>query len=206
MKNATVRQKEIIAAALGIVGEHGLERLTMKNIAARVGFSDAAVYRHFRNKADVLSAMVDDFVDSSLMELNRIRKGSGSGLDQVKRFFFDRCRSFAADRALAAVMFSGDLFRSEPAIATRLHDAMQDHRRLLLQAIRRDQRLGLLKPLPPEHVFTVVMGSLRLLVQQWQAGGHDFDLPAAGEKLWRTLETLIAENKGDSHEKKNHTH
>jgi len=50
------------------------------------------------------------------------------------------------------------------------------------------------------------MGSLRLLVQQWQAGGHDFDLPAAGEKLWRTLETLIAENKGDSHEKKNHTH
>ena len=206
MRHATARQNEIIGAAMGLISERGLEGLTMKNIAARVGFSDAAVYRHFRNKADVLSAMVESFVAASLRELNRIQAAGGPGLEQVKLFFFDRCRSFAADRALAAVMFSGDMFKSEPDIEAKINGAMNDHRRLLVKAIRRDQRLGLLKPLPAEHIFTIIMGSLRLLVRQWQAGNHDFALPVAGEKLWHSLEDLLAENKGGSHETKDHSH
>ena len=191
MEHATVRQKEIIAAALGIINERGLESLTMKNIAQRVGFSDAAVYRHFQSKAYILSAMVDSFAGSSIRELKRIKAGSASGLEQIKQFFLDRCRTFATDRALATVMFAEDLFKSEPALAAKINGAMHDHHRLLLKSIRQGQRQGLLKALPPEHLFTMVMGSLRLLVLQWQVGHYGFELPRAGEKLWHSLETLI---------------
>jgi len=191
MKEITARQKEIVAAALGIISERGLEALTMKNIAAQVGFSDAAVYRHFQNKFYILSAMVDSFANGSIQELNRISAGDGSGLEQVKQFFFDRCRTFAADRALATVMFAEDLFKSDPAIAAKIHGIMHDHRRLLLKSIRRGQRQGLIKHLPATHFFTIIMGSLRLLVRQWQVSGYSFELPRAGEKLWQSLEILI---------------
>jgi AcrR family transcriptional regulator len=191
MKRTTARQNEIIAAALVIINERGLEGLTMKNIAARVGFSDAAVYRHFRNKSCILSAMVDGFAYGSVQELDRINAGSGSGLEQIRRFFLDRCRAFAADRALATVMFAEDLFKSDPDLAARINGAMHDHRQLLLKSIRRGQRQGTIIKLPAKHIFTMVMGALRLLVLQWQVSGCGFELPQAGEKLWHSLETLI---------------
>lgn len=192
MQRLNDRQKQITAAALGILGERGLEALTMKAIAQRVGFSDAAVYRHFRDKSSMLSAMVDGFADDSLRALDRIGRGGGSGPEKIRSFFLDRCRAFAADRALATILFAEDLFKSDQVLAAKIHGAMRDHRRLLLQAIRLGQRQGLLKPLPPAHLFTVIMGSLRLLVLQWMVGGCGFDLPQAGEKLWRSLATLLS--------------
>jgi AcrR family transcriptional regulator len=163
----------------------------MKNIAARVGFSDAAVYRHFRNKSFILSAMVDRFAEGSVQELDRINAGSVSGLEQIRRFFLNRCRTFAADRALATVMFAEDLFKNDPALTARIHHILLCHRRLLLQSIRRGQRQGEIIDLPAAQLFTIIMGSLRLLVLQWEGGGCAFALPLSGEKLWRSLETLI---------------
>jgi len=177
MKKITARQKEIITAALGIISERGLEALTIKNIAERVGFSDAAIYRHFPNKSAILSAMVDGFANSSIQELNGINAGDSCALEQIKQFFLDRCRTFASD----------------PALAAKTHGIMQDHRQLLLKSIRQGQRQGLIRHLPPEHFFTIIMGSLRLLVLHWQVSGYEFELPQAGEKLWQSLETLISQ-------------
>lgn len=197
MEHITARQKEIIAAALGIISERGLESLTIKNIAARVGFSDAAVYRHFQNKYAILSAMVDGFANSSIQELSRINTAGSSALEQIKQFFFDRCRTFASDQALAAVMFSENLFQNDPQLAAKVHQVLSSHREQLLKIIHSGQQQKIICRLPAEHLFTVVMGSLRLLVLQWQVSGYGFDLPQAGEKLWRSLEILIKIKQGD---------
>ena len=95
MKEITARQKEIVAAALAIISERGLEALTIKNIAARVGFSDAAVYRHFRNKAQILSTIIDLFASSSArlldgdQRLRLLQPGQGQAVfpRPLPRFF-----------------------------------------------------------------------------------------------------------------------
>lgn len=193
MKEITARQKEIIAAALGIITDQGLEALTIKNIAERVGFSDAAVYRHFENKAQILSTIIDFFADSSERLLEEINACSCASLDKIKLFFLDRCRVFSADRVLATVMFAENLFQNDPRLAKQVHQVLGTHRQLLLKIIRSGQRQKTIRALPAEHVFTVVMGSLRLLVLQWRADDYGFDLMPAGEKLWRSLEMLIRE-------------
>jgi AcrR family transcriptional regulator len=193
MKEITARQQDIIAAALGIICERGLEALTVKNIAARVGFSDAALYRHFQNKAQILSTIIDLFASSSARLLEEINACDCASLDKIKLFFLDRCRIFSADRVLATVMFAENLFQNDPHLAAKIHGVLHSHRQLLLKTIRRGQQQKTIRRLPAEHLFTMVMGSLRLLVLQWRVSGYGFDLMRAGEKLWRSLETLISE-------------
>ena len=125
MKEITARQQEIIAAALGIISERGLEALTIKNIADRVGFSDAAVYRHFQNKAQILSTIIDLFAGSSARLLEEINACDCSSLDKIKLFFLDRCRVFSADRVLATVMFAENLFQNDPRLAAKIHQVLQ---------------------------------------------------------------------------------
>lgn len=58
----TVRTRDrILAAARGILAEHGLGGLSMRAVAARADVSPGAIYKHFRDK----EALVDRVVEAS---------------------------------------------------------------------------------------------------------------------------------------------
>ncbi len=55
-KSTAVRQQEIVDAAVQLIGSHGLRGTTVSRIAASVGISRGALYRHFPNREAVLEA------------------------------------------------------------------------------------------------------------------------------------------------------
>ncbi|MFJ4553007.1 TetR/AcrR family transcriptional regulator [Streptomyces sp. NPDC088817] len=52
------RREEILDAALAIADEHGLEAVSMRALADRVGVTPMALYRHVKDKAALLDALV----------------------------------------------------------------------------------------------------------------------------------------------------
>ena len=52
-------REQVLAAALGLLDEAGLEQLTMRRLAAALGVQNGATYWHFRSKQDLLEAMAD---------------------------------------------------------------------------------------------------------------------------------------------------
>lgn len=52
------RREEILDAALAIADEHGLEAVSMRALADRVGVTPMALYRHVKDKAALLDGMV----------------------------------------------------------------------------------------------------------------------------------------------------
>lgn len=63
----TLRQGELLDHALGLVREVGLAGLTVRRLAERVGFSEAALYRHFPNKQALLLAMIERLSEERLL-------------------------------------------------------------------------------------------------------------------------------------------
>ncbi len=53
------RRDEILEVARDLFLESGLEGLTMRRVARRVGISAPAIYRHFKNKNEILQHIVD---------------------------------------------------------------------------------------------------------------------------------------------------
>jgi len=56
----TDRQREFLEAAMSIVAADGISRLTIRNVAAAIGVTEPAVYRHFASKLALLTAMLED--------------------------------------------------------------------------------------------------------------------------------------------------
>ncbi|MHC3474202.1 TetR/AcrR family transcriptional regulator [Streptomyces sp. 7R007] len=52
------RREEILDAALAIADEHGLDAVSMRAVADRVGVTPMALYRHVKDKAALLDGMV----------------------------------------------------------------------------------------------------------------------------------------------------
>ncbi|GAA2902180.1 TetR/AcrR family transcriptional regulator [Nonomuraea rubra] len=57
-KLKTSRQPEILDAALAIADERGLDALSMRAVAERVGVTPMALYGYFRNKDELLDGLV----------------------------------------------------------------------------------------------------------------------------------------------------
>jgi AcrR family transcriptional regulator len=58
-QRATLSREAILGAALHIADRDGLGGLTMRKIAGHLGASPMGVYRHFRNKAEIVGGLVD---------------------------------------------------------------------------------------------------------------------------------------------------
>ncbi len=74
-RRRTVTRREVVAEAVDILDRDGVDKLTMANVSARVGLTTMGVYRHVKNRddlvtsavglilEDVATATVDDRVD-----------------------------------------------------------------------------------------------------------------------------------------------
>jgi AcrR family transcriptional regulator len=185
------RQTDIVDAALAILVKDGVDALTVKRIADHVGFKDAAIYRHFKSKADILVAIVDLFAENAAAAVARLKAANIGPVASIRDIFLDRCRTFAQDMAVTTVMFSDDMFKRENVLAARVMRVMKQYHDMITAAIVAGQKQRQVVALAPEHLFLIIMGALRLLVTQWLAANKSFDLEAAGRELWGTLESII---------------
>lgn len=70
------RKLEILLAARTLVFTEGAARLTMRRVGEAVGITEPAVYRHFRNKEDLLRALIEFMFEGweeKLVALTRLK-------------------------------------------------------------------------------------------------------------------------------------
>ena len=58
-KPGEIRKDEILAAARELIFWEGFGNFTVRTVAARVGISEAAIYRHFFSKEELMLGMLD---------------------------------------------------------------------------------------------------------------------------------------------------
>lgn len=58
-KTGESRQTEIIAVTRDLIFNEGFSNFTVRTVANRIGISEAAIYRHFKSKEDLLLGLLD---------------------------------------------------------------------------------------------------------------------------------------------------
>ena len=66
--NIGTREK-ILKEALALFSAKGYKAATMRDIAAAVGVRQGAIYNHFKNKESILETLLNDLMDSALVNL-----------------------------------------------------------------------------------------------------------------------------------------
>jgi len=64
MAGYTDKQNEIIHAAIELVSDIGIQRLTIKNLSKKIGMVEGAIYRHFDSKIDILLGILEIFKEN----------------------------------------------------------------------------------------------------------------------------------------------
>ncbi|MFE7191084.1 TetR/AcrR family transcriptional regulator [Kitasatospora sp. NPDC057541] len=114
------RRESLIATALALVNEIGVERLQMKQVCERSGVALGTAYRYFSSKDHLLAAAIAEWHRLLLADLVAELRGPRAGLgatDRVVRFVRGGMRAYQRQPELArlrvAVAASTDPFASE---------------------------------------------------------------------------------------------
>ena len=188
----TSRQREITAAAVELISRGGIQSLTIRALAERIGVSEAAIYRHFGSKSEILSAILDSFdkVASDVLDVALVSEGMA--LDGIGAFFVDRCARLSKEPDLARVMFAEENFQDDPKLAERVLRIMHSHREAVAGLIARGVASGDIRgDVDSKSLFRIIFGPLRLLIKQWCLSGSAFDLEREGRALWSSIRKLL---------------
>ncbi len=171
------RQREIIEAALELIHAQGIQELTMKRIAAVVGVSEPALYKHFASKSDILSAVLDELETTRSGAVSAARTAGSDPLTALSSFFGTHARQFANRPALMAVLFSDDLFRHDQVLSERVATIISGTQEMIREEIDKGKNAGLLRlDVDGETAALMLTGGFRLLVSTWRLRGASFDL------------------------------
>ena len=79
------RRREIIDAARQVITEHGMQALTIGNLARGVGVSEGAIYRHFRGKKQILAGLIEDIDHRLSLQIDLIDGDPDAGLKRLEQ-------------------------------------------------------------------------------------------------------------------------
>jgi TetR/AcrR family transcriptional regulator, tetracycline repressor protein len=97
----SLSDERILTEALALVDEAGLEGLTTRALGNRLGVDSTAVYRHFRSKDDLLTALADHIVGSAGQPA---ASGDGSLRGQLRSACLCLRRALLAHPAMTAIV------------------------------------------------------------------------------------------------------
>lgn len=186
------RQKEIIRVSLELIAESGIQELTIKNLARKIGFSESAIYRHYENKTEILLAILDHFRENSAQFFLSGQKFDTDAITRISRIFRNHFKSFAENPTLAAVIFSEELFRNEPQLVEKVNEIMQHNLTILAGIIETGQQKGELRnDIEALPLSLVVLGTLRVYLKMWHMSGYKPNIVTQGEQIIHTILQLI---------------
>lgn len=185
MSEFTERQLEIIKAATDRIDKYGIQNLTIKNLAADIGISEPALYRHFESKNEILFNVLEYFygeMSNRISNIIIVKKNTAS--DTLRAIFNSQLQMISKNPAIVSVIFAESIFRFNEKLSAKVADIMDLMHEAVNQNIKFGQETGQYKNMLNSNILTsIVVGSVRFSVLKWKLSGHKSDLVDDGQQI-----------------------
>jgi len=192
-KDFTERQIEIIEAATFRIDKFGIQELTIKNLAADLDLSEAALYRHFKSKNEILLGLLTYFI----LEMNQrigaiVADKTNHPSELLKQIFSSQLKTFVEKPAIVSVIFSEGIFQFNKELRDKVSAMMALMQKNINAVILRGQNERIYgKLLGADLITTIIMGSMRMVVLKWKLSGNKSNLVSDGNKVLKGLLKML---------------
>lgn len=203
-REAEATRESLLDAAEDCFREQGLFRTSLEAIATRAGVTRGAVYWHFKNKDEVLEAVINRVSVPFFHGLERVSRADGNTpLRDLRRML---CQSFAdlvhnerVRSAIEVIELRSEVAVEDDAISRLRTTGMRETRARIAAAFRRAQALDQLREgQVPEQcarfLHVIIAGAVRMYLLD----PANFDLEDDGLALVDLMLHAVAEFPADA--------
>ena len=172
-KSDIPRKEQIVNAARKLVIKVGSENVTVRRIAEEVGFTEAAIYRHFKSKKDILYLLVENIETSLISDLV---SGGNEGGDVLETILLRHLSSIEKRRGVSFQVIAEIISLGDNRLNKRIYDTIEKYIAKLKTILEKEVRKGRLRrdidvDATAFLIFSVVQG----LSNIWTLSNYSFD-------------------------------
>ena len=170
-------RQRLFNAAASVFVSNGIAGASIEDICAAADLTRGALYSNFTNKNDLVMAMIDDHVDRTMVELDRLMNSADSPADFVGLIESpERRRDGPLDIDPVLQMEFTLYALRNPKNRSRLAEHQRRWRQVIETVVRADcERLGVEPPMPVEEAAAMIlaMDNGYLLAEMIEPGSYE---------------------------------
>jgi AcrR family transcriptional regulator len=186
------RKEQIVEAAMGLIAAYGVGRISMAALARRVGLVPSALYRHFKNKEEILQAtmqLVRRRVGENLKEVCELSPNALDRLELLLRRVIKMVREL---QAMPRIVFSEGMSSDHPERKAQAFGILKGMLGEIENMIRQGQERGEIRSdLDARALAVMFWGMIPSSVILWHISDGGFDVTRQAEKTWELYREAI---------------
>ena len=183
-KRTKIRRQQIIDILRNIISSKGIEHVTISEIANRIDTSKTAIYRHFKNKRDILSLLIDN-IEETLMDAIDKAMISENPILNLKNVLLAHLTYARERRETSFIVIMGVMQFSDPLIRRKISQLIQKYLQKIQKILSAAIRLGLVKyDINPRISAIAFLGLIQSTVTVWSYKDFNFVPQKVHAPLW----------------------
>jgi AcrR family transcriptional regulator len=192
-RSTEVRQKQIIDAARLMIVKYGSEHVTVRRIAKMVGISEAAIYRHFKSKRDILLLLADHIEQNLIGDIKVTLTAEGSSLSGISAVMRDHISNIEQRNGISHQVIAEIISLGDKKLNQRFFEIVSRYIDNLSELISAGVESGeVRRNIDPHVAATQLYGMIQGLVGMWALSNYSFNLDERYEPLWDLFKDSIA--------------
>lgn len=157
----TSRQTEILDQSLALIREQGLAGLTMRKVAERMGFSEPAIYRHFKTKQDLILGIISRLEANLIKPMEKIAANQKRSVtSRISAIVTHHLDLIAENNALPILLFAEAAASADERLTLAMRGVFGAYENLLHRLLEEGHARGEIDPdLNPADGTMLLMGA-----------------------------------------------
>jgi AcrR family transcriptional regulator len=188
-KSYLTRKENIILTSIEIIDELGTQGLTIREISTRQEITEAAIYKHFKSKSEIILGVLESFsqFDNTIASVvNEQKMSAKEGLMFIVKSFGEYYENYPE---VTSILFIYDTIRNEPEAAVKMREILNNRYNFISKLVvqgQYDEQIN--KNINSEDFSNIIIGMMESAIFRWRMNNFNFPLK---EKIMNTVEALL---------------
>ncbi len=192
LKNITDRQLEIIEASGKVLMQKGILGLTTKNLANEMNFSESALYRHFKNKEDIILLLIRYLSKSINTRFEDIVNADLEFDEKFTMLFKSQFEFFKINPHFITIVLSDGLIDCKEEMRFEIKNLIElnaNHFEKVVQFGQKSKAIN--QETETKYLVHFIMGTFRLQILKWKLKDFSFDIETEGMQTMNNLLKIL---------------
>ncbi len=186
------RQLQIVEAARGLIARGGVDALTIRGIASKVGVTEAAIYRHVASKEEVILLLIQEVEESLFQAISRATRSDRHALDRLEHMLQLHVSYVELRQGISFIVITQAAQFEEPRVRSAGRRLVEKYLSLvseiISQGIERDE---IDKSVPPDAAAMIFFGMIQSAVTRWLFDPSTHSLGENAVSMWKLFRTSL---------------
>ena len=187
-----IRREQIIEASLRILGDSEVKKLRITDIASYLNLVPSALYRHFKNKDEILMAILDHIENSFSRGLETVRQTNNNTLDQLHELLLLHTQLISKNHGIPRIIFSDEFWGPKRAKRRRLYDLITGYLSGIEGIINEGQKVEEIRQdIDPGVAAKMFLGIIQPGALLSYMGDKDYNIEEHVVEIWPVFKKML---------------